>query len=577
MNTNETITSDFTMDPNLLVSVIKSQAGTLSKALLEGIMNSLDAGAARVDVTLTETSFIIEDGGRGFASADEIRNWFGRFGTPHVEGDATYGRFRMGRGQMMSFASTVWQSNQFCMTVDIEKRGLSYDLYTLAQPFKGCRVEGTLYKNLATYQMRDTLTELRKFVLYTPKPVYVNGELFGNAPARLKTWTHEDENAFYKVVPGSEELHVYNQGVFVEDMSTWRTGCGGVIVSKKPLQVNFARNAILEDKCPVWGAIKEELEGAVMRKLSEAKSLSEGERRYLARRSSSTGGKYTELLMKAKVLTDPSGKHLPLSALRGFNKFTFVEETGALACAIHGIDRTFVVTENLLTRFGVGDIYEFVREMHGIAGVLPFPVEIIEARSLADRGIGGVENLGTEVLSGKQMAAFRTLEWLNVKVAAALMAAGITRQPRQLLLGKHKRNAFVAWTDGATYITANRAHLKLFDKGLDGVLEWAQTLVHEYMHDTDDSESHSHAEVFYQKFHDAMFAGSCLQLATHAQEGLVEYLNQLNLNGQPRSRELIRQLRPRIELRTTTPGTALAARAETEDGPGIPAMALFEM
>lgn len=86
---------EFTADPNLLVSVIKSQAGTLSKALLEGVMNSIDAGSARVDITVTQTTFTIADTGKGFRSAQEVQAWFGRFGTPHQEGDAIFGRFRM--------------------------------------------------------------------------------------------------------------------------------------------------------------------------------------------------------------------------------------------------------------------------------------------------------------------------------------------------------------------------------------------------------------------------------------------------------------------------------------------------
>lgn len=555
--TTQSVAHQFTMDPNLLVSVIKSQAGTLSKALLEGIMNSLDAGAPRVDVTLNETSFVIEDAGKGFASAEEIRNWFGRFGTPHQDGDATYGRFRMGRGQMFSFGASVWKSNNFCMTVDIEKSGLSYALSTLEKPFKGCRVEGTLYKPMSSWQLKDTLTELRKFVLYTPRPVYVNGELFGAPPQRLKSWTFEDEYAFYKVVPGSEETHVYNQGVFVEAMNTWRTGAGGVVVSKGPLKVNFARNAVMEDDCPTWKAIKERLEAVVMGKLSIAKSISDGERRFLARRISSSNEKYSMLLDKAKVITDPTGKHMPLTALRAYDTFVYIEDSKALACAVHGTDRTFVVNEALLTRFGLNDIEDFVRDMKRLPGVMKWDAEIADVKKFAAAGMGACESLKMDEMSHKQAAAFATLKWLNVEVSRSLVGADKASGERELLLGRHKRNTAVAWTDGKTYITANRNFLKVFDRGLDGVLEWAQTLVHEYMHDTDDSESHDHGQVFFEKFHDAMFAGSCLRLATLAQQGLVRYLDELKLRGQSRSRGLIRQLRPELELRTTKPQMAL--------------------
>lgn len=559
----QAVREEFTMDPGLLVSVIKSQAGTLTKALLEGIMNSLDAGAPRVDVTLTTTGFVIEDTGRGFTSEEEIRSWFGRFGTPHKEGDATYGRFRMGRGQMMSYAATVWKSNDFCMTVDIEKNGLTYDLSRLEEPFKGCRIEGTLYKVLQDWKLNETLTELRKFVAYTPKPVYVNGELYGATPARLKTWTHEDENAYYKVVPGTEEMLVYNQGVFVESMGTWRTGGGGVVVSKKALQVNFARNAVQEDDCPVWAGIKQVLQKCVLDKLSSAKNLSEGERKYLARRCAGSRGEQLELLLKAKVLTDPSGKHLPLQSLRGYSRFAYVEEGGALACSLHGVDRTFVVTEKLLTRFGYHDVEEFVDQMRRIPGLIAYGVEILHPKDIHKSGLGGIETLKLDALSAKQAAAFAALKWLNERIAQQLMNAGRVDAPRELLLGRHKKNTFVAWTDGKTYITANRGFLKMFDKGLNGVLEWAMTLVHEYTHDTDDSESHAHGEVFYQKFHDTVFSSSVLNMGELTQAGLVEYLNQLKVQGQSRPRELVNQLRPAIELRSN--GEKAAAQPTGEE------------
>lgn len=255
---------NFTMDPNLLVSVIKSQAGTLSKALLEGVMNSIDAGATRVDVTLTQTEFCIEDNGKGFSSEDEIKNWFGRFGTPHTEGDAIYGRFRMGRGQMMAFASTEWSSGPFKMSVDIETQGLTYELAHLSEPVKGCRIVGKLYRELPDYKLTDMLSELKKFVAYALRPVYVNGELYGAPAGRLKTWSYEDDDAWYKVVQDSTELLVYNQGVFVEEMGTWRIGMGGIVVSKSRLEVNFARNSVMEDSCAVWRRIASKLERTVL-------------------------------------------------------------------------------------------------------------------------------------------------------------------------------------------------------------------------------------------------------------------------------------------------------------------------
>lgn len=541
---------EFTMDPNLLVSVIKSQAGSLSKALLEGVMNSIDAGSARVDIELTPERFVITDTGRGFTSEREIREWFGRFGTPHVEGDAVYGRFRMGRGQMFAFARTTWSSGRFRMHVDIEARGLRYELSLLEEPVQGCRVEGELYNPLSDYKLSDTKTELKKSVAYAPRPVYVNGELYGAPARRLKSWTFEDEDAYYKVVQGSTELQVYNQGVFVEDMGTWRTGMGGVVVSKKRLEVNFARNSVLEDRCAVWKRIVSGLERTVLSKLAQSAKLDDNERRFLARRLPQVLLMLGRQALSAKVLTDPTGRHLPLSALRDFNRFVVVSSVTPAACAAHGREGIFVVTEELLTRFGVSTAEDWLSRLSRLPHVELHPgYEVMDARALARLKFGAVESLSADGLSARESAALHALSRINDELSRQLVAAGVLgeQQPRSLLVGRHKKGGFVAWTDGKTYITANRKHLKLFDKGLDGVTEWVNTLVHEYTHDSDDSESHSHGEVFYRKFHDTLF-DSGLRLGMLPRLGLVAYLEELSRRGVAVPRQLTRQLRPELKV-----------------------------
>ena len=49
-----TDTRKFRMHPDLLFSVIKAQAGTLAKALMELVMNSVDAGASRIEIMMDD-------------------------------------------------------------------------------------------------------------------------------------------------------------------------------------------------------------------------------------------------------------------------------------------------------------------------------------------------------------------------------------------------------------------------------------------------------------------------------------------------------------------------------------------
>ena len=65
-------TRQFKMHPKLLMDVIRRQAGTLAKAVLEGVMNSIDAKSTSVDVTIERTRVVISDDGKGFPSREEI-------------------------------------------------------------------------------------------------------------------------------------------------------------------------------------------------------------------------------------------------------------------------------------------------------------------------------------------------------------------------------------------------------------------------------------------------------------------------------------------------------------------------
>lgn len=531
----------FTMDPNLLVSVIRSQAGTLTKALLEGVMNSLDAGATRVDITLDTHSFSIADNGRGFASEEEVRLWFGRFGTPHQAGDAQYGRFRMGRGQLFSHAASVWTSNRFRLSVDINRQGLTYATESLAEPVRGCRIEATLYEPLSAATLAETLTELKKYVAFAPRPVHVNGALYGASPARLKNWTSETEDAWVRLTPDSEELLVYNQGMFVCAFPSWKVGMGGVVVSKRALEVNFARNAVMERSCPVWARIRAWLEQLVFAKLANASRLADGERAFLARRIGQATGRGLELLRNAKVLTEPSGRHVPLTVLREVHTLVHVPRATPLACQVHG-NGVFVVTDRVIERFGAYSFEDFVERLRQAPDVLHPQMQVQTASAaMQEQGLGETTGLAREALSRRQQAAFIALAFLNRELSERLQRGGLSEASRELLVARQKRDSAIAWTDGRSYITANVRSLKFFEKGLDGVSRWTYVLLHEYMHDTDDSESHDHSEVFLAKFHDAVIDAG-LELATLAQNGLRVYLDALREVGLHRPRALTREL-----------------------------------
>ena len=180
-------------------------------------------------------------------------------------------------------------------------------------------------------------------------------------PASRDFWTFEDDLGYYRIIQGAHALEVYNQDIFVRHFSTWQLGVGGVVVSKRPLELNFARNA-LESECPIWSGIRKVIESLVIRTLTTTGRLTDAQRKFL-------GVRFRNIAQCApspgawkavKLLTDPWGKHLPLSALADYRRFVHIPEANAPAYATHGIDGTFVVTDSLLDRFGVESLRDWL-------------------------------------------------------------------------------------------------------------------------------------------------------------------------------------------------------------------------
>jgi hypothetical protein len=66
-------------------------------------------------------------------------------------------------------------------------------------------------------------------------------------------------------------VSIYNQGVLIRHDSSHVWGAGGLIVSKKAINLNVSRTEILRKTCPVWKPIAKEF-----RRLAEAVSAKLG-------------------------------------------------------------------------------------------------------------------------------------------------------------------------------------------------------------------------------------------------------------------------------------------------------------
>ena len=164
---------NFTISPKHLIEIIEGQTDGLDKAFGEVIMNSVDACATGIYITMFKAEndtirFTIKDNGRGMSKKD-ILSYFKVFGSPHVAGDATFGRFRMGRSQLMYYASTVWLTRKYAMSVDIYEpirnktlQNLGFSLSSRDEKVDGCHIHGYLYPENLEYNFG--IEEFRKLL-----------------------------------------------------------------------------------------------------------------------------------------------------------------------------------------------------------------------------------------------------------------------------------------------------------------------------------------------------------------------------------------------------------------------------
>jgi len=515
----------FGMHQNLLYDVILRQAGTLQKAMLEGVMNAIDAGATRCDINLDTHTFSISDDGHGFQSRREIEDFFEMFGTPHTQGDATYGRFRMGRGQMMAFGKNTWRSRTFEMHVDIKGKGLDYDLVAHDEDHNGTRVEVDLYDPMMPSDLERTYSEIRSYVAWAQVPVYLNGEPISQRPETGK-WTHEDENAYYALSPERQQMAIYNLGVLVSNTYSGRFGMGGTVVSKKQLEVNFARNDV-QSTCPVGKAITAFIKKETTRGTEKKTRLTDAERDMMVR-DFLAGNVAPSDALKLRVITDVFGRSWPISKLTqiavSFGDRLVVAERGDLLVeTAQRRGHVFSIDEATLERFGANDAMSFKTRLSVVARKLSDRngTDFLTKHQLKDLAcvLDQVRTVDREDLKAfvssdhipipiKEMTSDQKVLLDSIrrgyaKMIAVLNVAGIGDQifkPRHILLGRS--DSALGWTDGTASIWIDADYARILRRGHTGGTQLAMLLLHETLHEGPDTGTHQHDHAFYQAFHD---------------------------------------------------------------------------
>ncbi|EBV2165541.1 ATP-binding protein [Salmonella enterica subsp. enterica serovar Eastbourne] len=527
----------FELDPQIIHHIIYSQAGSIGKAIIELVMNSIDAGATAVTLNISSAGFSCHDDGAGFASREDVLRYFGRFGTPHQEGDATYGRFRLGRGQIMAHARTFWRSRRWLMAVDTNEMGYNYELEEPGDDQNGCAISGEWYEPLNSQERMSCIQEVRDLVRYTPVTVHLNGTVITRQPA-LEKWDLEDDEAWYRLREDGA-VSVYNQGVLVRHDPAHVWGVGGLIVSKKPLALNVSRTEILRKTCPVWKSI-----AARFGRLAATFSYHQGKHRKTEARREKTArsllsgeGDMQSLFNGEEVITLLPGKqhvtlehfirkccHYPSAVDK--NCFTLIRYAGEVPrgelIARAGIAP--VVHPVTLSRFGCYEPEEFmeclsrVREnLMAYRDTLPreqrwgsgwqSELALVDFETLSANFIDSTQMVSEKQLDKETRRAWTALRWCLAEYAVVCSGGEAGHQSRayggkrfQILLGESTSSD--AWTDGETYIAYN---IDIVRRLKPDALRTASLLFslteHEVAHQGDSLDC-GHDEAFYQRFHD---------------------------------------------------------------------------
>lgn len=517
MNQTTSETRRFKLHPAMIYSAIHAQAGSFAKAAAELVCNSIDAGATRIDITLDNHSYTIRDDGRGFTSGKVIEDFFETFGQPHAPGDATYGRFRIGRGQAFSYSRSHWFSGCFEMLVDVKNHGMDYTLVKHPKPvFDGCKIVGELYEPLNPSDYFACERELRQLVAYVQIPVFLNGKQVNTIPSSSK-WDIETDDAYIKL-KATGTLKVYSLGVFVRDYSSHHFGCGGEVVSKTAFEVNTARNDILISRCGVWKRIRKYLVAQSTEKNIRAVRLDDASRQNLIMQFCNGEIPY-ERIKDAKIITLSGRQRISLERLSRTRLPLTVEAADGSRAADVLMSRKIavVLSPRTLDEFGaetmkgLNDMIAALIERHSESAWMASTfrnLRFVEFSVLSSTIDSKHIVLQDDEMDKRDRILLNAIRAGNKELVRRLRYCredGFFDQltARNIFAGKSETAA--AWTDGCTTTTVDLKEMRKGNSGLYGFSDIVLTLLHEYLHDSSDAGSHLHDAEFYERFHAHVF------------------------------------------------------------------------
>jgi hypothetical protein len=550
----------FDIHPQMIWSVLQDQAGSLMKAIQEGVQNSVDSGSTYCNVTLAKGKVVIEDDGRGFQTREEIVRNFKTFGTPHEKGDAVYGRWRMGRGQLFSYGYNLWLSGPWVMAVDIKpqqgKERIGFSLSQVDKLRKGCRIEIELYDKLKPSEMDTTERELKRFLKYAQIPVTLNGHVINVLP-KDKKWDLVTDDAYFDL-RDTGNIDFYNLGVFVRSYPASQFGTGGTVVSRAQFDVNMARNDVTSS-CKIYKRVCATIRKNSLQDSAKKKRLTNNEWEALAT-DVRVGGTAMSQVFSTPLVKLASGGMVSFSELRTrlgkyHDRIAVAPAKDLMADRLAQRGVALVVDEETISRFGYASLKEFCSGVAKLArkAARDFSVarewnphyraeelakafekvKIIDkkefgkyvrseyedvpvaklnaaekfALQVIQRGAASIgydiENMVQVVRGSKNYWHEKFLKEFPIGICQqmeAMCSKDSIPRPRDVRCGES--DLADAWTDGEASIWINRENLKLLAKGMPGAVRLAQLVLHEMLHQSPSTgDLNVHDDTFYGCFH----------------------------------------------------------------------------
>ncbi len=460
----------FTTSPELLWDVVSRQAGTVEKALMEIVQNSIDAQSKCVNITITQEKIVAKDDGIGM-NKEEILKHFEVFGQTFKRGDESYlGAFGMGRGQVFSKGNTKWYTQNFVMLVDIKKNGLTYELIEENKSILGTLIEVKLYNKVKFLDKK-----IERFIEWVKYVQDVDIIVNGNKINEKLEFDFEDAKGMVKVVE-NDAIHVYNRGIFVKED---KIGTGAIIISKKNLKVNFARNDIMDD-CEVFNHLLDKTKNLFKDKLLEKQSLSHDDRKTIINLMKEDD-KWIDTFKDKAIVETANHNFISIKEVEKQKEIFFSDgknsyEDDKLIQHGHLVLKDNWIVKGILNKAigltnRVGDYQELLKDFRGLFQ----------------------EHLNEKDLSVSERMVFEEFKKLNDSMKINVR--------RKLLIAKNMVS--LASTDGKFFITLNKKLLHQLNYDF-----MKYVLTHEYAHDTDTLNTDEHGYEFYEKFYKLVEANS---------------------------------------------------------------------